>query len=251
MASRRLVQRSRQNEDSSPASRSRPQSNANSRQRHQDRQQPTPLPPYEPPSCPLSDEARIELNQIRITHDYAKYKQHLKTSKLNLINTTSDVFDRVSRKKATAEKETNKRRKTGEHDKSEEEIAAIRGAKDLEEQALEIRVKAEKALRELLDFDDEQAMNDQIMKDLITKIPPAPAPAARPAKRPRVGNEDDGSDNEDAAAEEDEEILEIPDVAGVSTLGLLKDGREDYKSTYSSKSMRQRFFTPSAVIYTI
>lgn len=242
MSSRRLVQRSRQNEESSPAPRARQQSsNAGARQRAPaGRPQPTPLPPYEPPSCPLSAEARRELDSLRVNHDYSKYKTHIKTCRVNLTNTTAEVFDRAVLRNEKAEKETVKRRRTGEKDKTQEEIEAIEAARTLENHAFEVRAKAEKATRELIDYEDEMAMNDEMMKDVIANIPPVVA-APRRITRPRERDENEGSDDNDGDQHGDEAIYQIPDVPGVSTLKLLRDRRREYEETYTSKGMRKRY----------
>ena len=187
----------------------------------------------------MSADARRELDNLRLNHNYQKYKLHLQTSKVNLTATTADAFDRLTLRKEKAEKETNKRRKTGEHEKSEEEIKAIEAMKALESQVLDVREKAEKAMRQLIDYEDELAMNDRVMKDVIANIPPTPAPER--VIQPRARIEREGSDEENVDEPEDEVIYKIPDVAGVSTLDLLEERRREYTNTYTSKSMKQRY----------
>lgn len=163
---------------------------------------------------------------------------HLKTCKANLTNTTAEVFDRVVLRDEKAMKETAKRRKTAKHEKTREEIEAIEAARSLEVHALEVRTKAEKAMRELIDYADEMAMNDSIMKDVIANIPPAPA--AEPVRRPRERNGGEDSGDEGEAAQGEEVRYQIPDVPGVSTINLLKDRKKEYEETYTAKDMRRR-----------
>lgn len=241
MATRRLIQRPRTNENSSPAQRSRQQSSVASRS-HAD--QAAPLPRYEPPSCPLSATARQELSHLNVNYDYTKYAKIIETCKRALSANIADAYDRVRAKQEAAEVQTNRRRKQGGNDneKTEEEIAAIQKAKDLEAEVLELRTRAEKAVRELVDFEDELNMNDSIMKEVIEEIPPrqTQVPPPNPSAAARNSN-GDGDSDDDNAAKEREFVQQVPDEAGVSTLDILKRRREDYLESYASKSMRTRY----------
>lgn len=244
MATRRLVQRSRQNEDSSPAPRSRQQPTNSDRQRPG---QQTPLPPYEAPSCPLNAKARRELEQLSINYDYGKYTLTLKGCKTNLITTTADVFERAKLKRDDAAKHTARRRKAGgnENEKTEQEIEALKGADVLEEKAQEIRRLAEKAIRDVIDLEDELAMNETLLKDAINKIPPPPEPQRVQNPRARERGDDEGEDDEVSEAQE-EVVYEVPDVAGVSAMELLSQERQAYLENYQAKSLRQRYITSSS-----
>jgi E3 SUMO-protein ligase NSE2 len=236
MSTRRLVQRSRQHDESSPAPRSHQrESQAGPRQRGAAPRQLTPLPPYEPPSCPLTTTARNELDQLRLNHDYTKYQMHLKTGKVNLTNATADAHDRLRLRRQLVEKEANKRRKDGGVEKTEAELEAEQRADALEAKVVHLTEKAEKAMREMIDYGDELAMNDTIMKDISENIPPVPA--SQPVRRRQRLGDDDDDENE---GPEEEVWEEVPDVPGVSTIDLLNQAKEDYAANYTSKSMRAR-----------
>lgn len=236
MSTRRLVQRSRPNEDPSPAPRSRPR-NSQAASGHREAAPLAQLPPYEPPNCPLTAAARRELDDLRVNHDYNKYSRHLQSAKSNLTNTAADAHDRLRLRRENVERQSEKRRRTGSNEKSQAEIEAEELADTLEVKVMEIATKAEIAMREMIDYGDELAMNDNIMKDVSDNIPHPPAP--RPIRRQR--RQDDSDDeNGNPAAEEDEVRMEMPDVSGVSTIDLLKQAKEGYQNQYATRSMQAR-----------
>ena len=234
MRSRKLVQRSRPYEDSSPAP-----------SRHNQRQSQVParqreaaaLPPNQAPSCPLSATARRELDDLRVRHDYSKYSRHLDIAKANLPVVIADTYDRLRARTEQAEKEAAKRQKDGSQEKTEAEIDAEERANALEVKITELTEKAEKAMRDIVDYKDELAMRDTIMKDVSLSIPPAPAPQpVRMRQRQADGEEDEASDGE----AEVEGVLELSETSGVSTVELLKEANAEYARKYASKSMRER-----------
>lgn len=235
MATRRLMQGRRGPEESPQTPRVRQQSSNANRPRAT---QATALPPYEPPSCPLTAQARQQLSQLSVDYDYSKYKKSLENCKLALIANTADSFDRVNIKQAVAEQHTQRRRKAGGNDdeQTEEEIEAVKAAQDLETRVLELQAKAEKAFRELVDFEDEWHMNEVMMKEVITKIPDPPAQRQRQNARANADSDDEGEADED----EIDHSVQVADVPGVSTIDLWKERRQEYLDGYNSKSMLQR-----------
>ena len=224
MSSRRqLVSRARHNEASSPAQRSRNRNSDAGTVR-----EPTALPPYEPPSCPLSASATRALGDIRLNHDYSKYKRHLDASVDAITNAAGDSNERLTIRRSRVKKNAEKRRNQGTEDEEktpkEEEDELM--ASQLEKKVGDLTSQAEKALRDLMDYRDELAMQDTIMREIGESI--AAAPAEQPSSRGQ-NNADEDEDDTPAAA---------PPI--LSAVELLKKAKQDYSATYASKSMRDR-----------
>jgi glutaredoxin-related protein len=240
MATRRLMQGRRGNEDSPQITRARQQSAVIPRPRGT--QASVTLPPYEAPSCPLTMEARQQLSQLNVNYDYTKYRKHIENCRLALTGNIADSFDRVNEKNAVAERQSERRRRAGgnEDEQTEEELEAIKAAKDLETRVLELQAKAEKAFRDLVDYEDELQMNEVMMQDVITKIPDAPA---RPRQSQNAQANADSDDEDGPGEDAVDHSVQVPDVPGVSTIDLWKERRQEYSDKYNSKTMQQRYVT--------
>lgn len=229
MSSRRLVNRGRTNENSSPAQRSR-------HREPEAAHEPTPLPPYEPPSCALTPSAKRALDNLRANHDYSKYKRHLDGSIKALTNSVGDSNERLRFRKEVLEKAKERRARAG--DEGEGKTEAEEACRGMESNVATLTRKAEQALRELIDYGDELAMKDTIMGEVSENVAAAPPP--RPARRQRRqgSHEDENGENEEAVEEdEDPEV----DESIVSAVELLKKAQEEYAAEYAAKSMRARY----------
>ena len=222
-----MVSRSRQNEQSSPAQQSR-------------QRETTSLPPYQAPSCPLTAKAKRELDNLRVNQDTSKYKKHIAAAIKVLTDAAFVSNDRLSSRKAEVAKLADKRRNQGidESEKSKEDIEAEQYADNLEKKVTAITSKAEKALRELIDYGDELSMQDTILKEVVDNIPSPPAnPISfgrpRRSRGEKHGEEDEEGEVDVEAPSTDPEIL--------SALELLQKAKEAYAINYASKSMRQRY----------
>lgn len=224
---RQLVSRSRLSETSSPAQRRR-------RDEESEDVQPTPLPPYEPPSCPLSVSQKHALDSLRLNYDDAKYKKHLAVSKKNVTNAIGESNDRLTAHKAKVRRTEERVRQQG-REKTGAEIEEEQYTKSMEKKVADLTARGEKAMRDLIDYSDELAMQDSIMTEVSENIAAAPAPRPTAGMQRRSGSED-GEENEEINA------VEAPaaDVAVLSPVELLKKAKEDYITTYTSKSMRDR-----------
>jgi hypothetical protein len=132
-------------------------------------------------------------------------------------------------------------RNIADDEKPENHVEQEHYTDDLELKVSDLTTKAEKALRDLIDYRDELAMQDAIMKEVGENI--AAAPTAQPAQlagRRRLrelqadgeeGDEQEPQDENDAPAA-DENIL--------SAIELLKKAKEEHTARYTSKTMRAR-----------
>jgi E3 SUMO-protein ligase NSE2 len=228
---RRLVQRGRQHEGSSPAQRNRHQ-----RRDAEVHNGPTPLPPYEPPACPLTANAQEEIEKIQTRHASSKYQKHLKCAIDAITTATADNNERLATHKAQVQRDTEKRRNNNipDDEKPERHIQEEAYTNGLERQVSDLTRKAEKALRDLIDYGDELVMKDSIMKEVSENLAAAPV-ARHGAGRRRRGSEAQGDEEEaydENAPAADENIL--------SAVELLKEAKEEYTRKYTSKSMMDR-----------
>jgi hypothetical protein len=208
----------------------------------------TTLPPYEPPTCPLTTSGKRALDELRLNHDYSRYKKHLDTAILNVTNCTAESNDRLHTRKKQAKSYAEKRQQASSQseEKKEAEEAALERARDLEKKVGNLTTKAEKALRDLIDYGDELAQQEDILKSVGEYIAAAPAPTPRAAGRQRqrrLRDEDDDEDEDYAnknmnVGEEEQGPASDPSI--LSPFELLKNAKDEYASSYSSKSMKTR-----------
>lgn len=129
--------------------------------------------------------------------------------------------------------EKRKRQEDGEEPTVEyKELVAY--VPSLERQVDKYTKDAEKALRDLIDYGDELAMQDTILRDVVENV--TAAAAAQPIRRQRRRR---GADDEDDA-EASEEEAPADDVEVLSTVELLKTAKDDYTTKYGARTMRAR-----------
>lgn len=224
------------NDAASPAPRRQQQRPSETPARQTARQ--TELPPYEPPVCALSAEAQQALDTLSNTYDYSKYRRHLDSAKAVVRNAAAESNDRLVTRQEAFPRAVERRRKEGvaDEDKPEAEVNDERCLNSFKRNNDIFTVQAEEAMRELIDYSDELAMQSAIMKDVVREITSAPAPRrAAPRRRRR----DVGSDDEDQ--EEDEVEPPAADAEQMSALELLRQAKEDRAAKYASQSKRSRY----------
>jgi hypothetical protein len=206
---------------------------------------PTVLPPYQPPSCHLSAKGRRDLEAIATNHDYRKFDDHLKTAVAAITNYTADSIERIEKRRIAVQRMAAKRQngEGDEHAKSEAQQRYEDHIAQIEAQVIEFSVEAEKAMRDLIDRQEELAQRPNIFRDLNAKlantpVPPPPA-RSRPGRRQRSTS---GSDEDFEAQDEDYAQQAEPLSASiVSPTELLNKARADYTAAWTSKTKRARY----------
>jgi hypothetical protein len=222
---RHLVQRNR-NSEAPSASRSQHRgSEASARQ-------PNTLPPYEPPTCPLSEDARRKIENLRVENSSLKYKNHISVAIKALQNATPECHERVYGRREHLNRLAAKQKKQDNEgtEISKEYHDAEQYLSMLQRQVDKHTREAEKALRDLIDYGDELAMRDTIMKEIVEEITAAAAVQPHLRRRRRRDDDEDG----------EEEDAPVDNVEVVSTVELLKNAKEEYASNYAAKTMRAR-----------
>lgn len=225
---RHLVSRSRQNDSSTPATSRRDRdSEAPTRQA-----QPLTLPPYEPPTCPLSLSAKRKIDELRTQQNLAKYEKHLKGSIQAVSDSAAACQERLSARKEHLEQQAARRKRHGiaDDEKPQEHVEVEKYYKILANKVKGVVRESDKAVRELIDLVDEAKMQDGILREVEENIPVASA--IRPAGR-RRGEDDEEENEEPEAPAEDPEIL--------SAVELVKKAKADYNAKYRGKSLLQRY----------
>lgn len=230
MSSRKhLVSRSRLSQNSSPAQR-RPRDEDN------ESSTPSPLPPYEPPSFPLTANQKHALDNLRVKYDGAAYKKHLDASKKNVINAIGEANDRLTVHRMKAQRTEEKLRQQ-EREKTEGEVEEERYTHTMNKKVTDLTSKGEAAMRDLIDYTDELVMRDTIMTEVSENIIDVPVPRVAPRRRRRQSSGDSDVDEENIAEEEGDLA---PEVTIVSPVDMLKKAKDNYQTSYNSKSMSDR-----------
>jgi hypothetical protein len=149
----------------------------------------------------------------------------------------ADNNDRLAMHQTAVQRhaESRKSKDIPDDQKPEHHVEEEKYTNGLERQVSDLTAKAEKALRELIDYGDELTMHDSIMREVSENL--ATAPVARPAARRRQRGSDDEAEDEEEPQDENapadnENIL--------SAVELLKEAKEEHTRKYTAKSMRAR-----------
>ncbi|KAF4990331.1 hypothetical protein FDECE_14419 [Fusarium decemcellulare] len=110
----------------------------------------TALPEYEPPSCPLSDAARRDIDSLSNTRTTAVYQQQLNDSVRLLGFSVGDLHERLREQRERVAAQRAKREEKGT-EKSPEEERLEKHLADLEARVNALTDSSEKAIRDLID----------------------------------------------------------------------------------------------------
>ncbi|KAL3421848.1 chromosomal organization and DNA repair protein [Phlyctema vagabunda] len=201
----------------------------------------TPLPDYQAPSCPLNAKAKRDLEELYSNRSTEKYKKHLQAAKQSVTASAVEPNDRLHERQERLKQYAEKRRQPGREneDKTDAEMEEQEYTEDLEKKVEALTTKAEKALRELIDYSDELAAQDDVIRRVNQQIPMYDPQASAEARRRRRARAN-GSDAED---DEDAEESSAEDTQVLSAVEILKQLQEEHSTTYSEKTMREKYAT--------
>lgn len=168
-----------------------------------------------------------------MNYDDAAYKKHIEASKKNITSAIGESNDRLTAHRAKVRKTEEKAHQQG-RDKTEAEIEEERYTQIMNKKVTDLTARGEKAMRDLIDYSDELAMQDSIMTEVSENICAAPAHRPTAGTRRRGGDED--GDEENLAGEP-----LASDATILSPVELLKKAKEDYTASYTTKSMTERY----------
>lgn len=174
------------------------------------------LPPYEPPTCPLSDDHKRQLNDFCTGRLNDTYEKQIAQSAKLLSQSVYGINERVTNRKKTAAQNAEraaKRKHGGDDGEGDDEAAAAAEraegeVRELEDEVLDLATQIEEAMRQALDM--QATLEDE--KSTLRELPELVT-----ARQQSVVEQA----QQDREAEEDE--AEPPEVPGVPTLDLLRE----------------------------
>ncbi|KAM6534948.1 hypothetical protein FALCPG4_004565 [Fusarium falciforme] len=190
----------------------------------------TALPEYQPPSCPLSDAARRDLNDLSHARTTVVYQQQLGDSVGLLGSSIGDLHEQLREQRDRLESLRAKRQEKGNERTPDEERLETHVA-DLETRVNSLTDSFEEAIRVVIDYKAELEDEGLIITDLYNAAAADVAQSQRPPRR--------GDDAE--AAEESDNDVDSKDLAAPSILERFKDMRAKKKADYTAMDMHQRY----------
>ncbi|EOO01806.1 putative chromosomal organization and dna repair protein [Phaeoacremonium minimum UCRPA7] len=198
---------------------------------------PTPLPPYEPPSCPLNDAGKRALAELANSRDTKKYETHVNRSIDLLRGSVGAINDRLQIRRNHAQRLAEKIQEGGgSSDRADELAQAQQLAVEIGEEVDGLTARSETAMREVIDLkvalEDERA----VVQDLQGQVTEHQESASHHRQR---GEAEEGED-------EDEEMVDA--APPVPILDLLKTGREAKAAEYNKLGMYEKYATQNDYI---
>jgi hypothetical protein len=221
------------------------------------------LPPYEPPSCPLTEQAKRQLaalTDIPVTN----YRKNIAVALKNITNATTESNDRLVSARGELERIRERKERlqqrsssqvasaTGEGEDGEQggddlmrqiqaaeerEAKAVERVKKMEERVERLTDEAEKAMRELVDYGKELDARENLIRG-VAQTAAAQVPT-QPERRRRARQID--SDDENAEQEPEDEEPEVDMSTVLSATEILQQARQKYQAEYEERSMRARY----------
>lgn len=199
--------------------------------------EPTPLPPYQPPSNPLTPDFQRALNDLPRTHRLEGLKKHLHQATQSLTTVAGDVNDRYYKKL-----EAYRKHKARRQDKNEEEDdeASERALEEMREVVDKMTSSLEESVRKAIDAKAAVEGIEVALREVGANISsgggavvPTQSTLGASQFRQRKRQRDAGSESEDSDGQQDSNPAH--------PLGLLKRKMTEYNSSYQNISMRNKF----------
>lgn len=197
------------------------------------------LPPYQPPTHPLTPAAQRSLQALRETHSLRKLKAHIAAANGAVTEMAGAINDQLIQGEAQMRRRRARREKEGlgmEEDEHEEKLQEMR--REVEEMTGEM----EASTRKLIDIETRVFGMEEVLKELAhNAIAGGAASSGRPQapqgrRRRRVN---DGSDENLS-----DEYMEASDEEGegnyAGALQSFRRGLRKRKTDYENQSQRQK-----------
>ncbi|OTA98639.1 hypothetical protein M426DRAFT_325797 [Hypoxylon sp. CI-4A] len=186
-----------------------------------DDDEPASLPPYEPLSTPLNDQAVRALNQLSSNKDTRKYEEQLKKSIDLLSNSVRDLNDKYAERKESLKRLQEKRGPDGE--KTERERAEEKAVLALQSEVPRLTDECDQAVRSVVDLRVELEDGNAALRETAQKV-------ETEAQTQRQRRRDE---------EEDDENMEDLEITG--PIGLLQDAMGKAAAVHVSKSLYEKY----------
>ncbi|KAI1437096.1 hypothetical protein GGR50DRAFT_140750 [Xylaria sp. CBS 124048] len=208
------------------------------------KRRPARLPEYEPPSCPLNNDARKALTELSKNTDARKYEEQLKQSTSLLTNSVRDINDRYVKKKEELNRLRKQQRNQGDENGENDEANK---RQKIEEEALtrlreavpSLTTQCDAAVREVIDLRIELEDGRQAVKDVILNAQYESASNANKTQEQLEGGEMD-EDGDPIMRKSHREIL--------GPLHMWRNEKEKAAADYASRSLQERYATDNDYI---
>ncbi|RKF83398.1 putative transcription factor c2h2 [Golovinomyces cichoracearum] len=186
---------------------------------------------YSPPHFSLSVGAKRKIEELYLHHDFTKYKKHIKDATNLITKATYECNDRFWQRNQKFQA-LNERMRTSENVDEKLKIrfeTENKYTQDLGKKVECITAKAEKALRDLIDFGDELSIQSNILHKVAEKAAEKEI-SSHTSRRQSSQNE--------VNSIQDENGTERPVLRGID---IFKTEKRDYKTKYESKGLKERY----------
>ncbi|ROT36281.1 hypothetical protein SODALDRAFT_335365 [Sodiomyces alkalinus F11] len=204
----------------------------------------TDLPPYEPLSCALSDDAKRALHSLANSRDTRRYEEHIKKSIGLLGKNVAALNDRLGDRQAELRALSQKRAERGGN-KSDREKKMEHSLSTLSRKVADLTTQSEQAVRDLIDRQAALQDDKAAAADMVRHFDGLPSRPVRRARRSghHAADRRDGEEEEEqaaaaAAAEDEREELPPPDRP---VFDVLEAKRRAKAAEYASMTAHQRY----------
>lgn len=196
------------------------------------------LPPYEPPSCALDENAKRALAEISTNRDLTrKYESHLKQSASLLRDSVGSINDRLYERREEVQALAARRLEKQQDTKSHQEERAEQAGVKLEADVPDLTKEIEAAVREIIDYrcelDDENAAISSMLDHIRSVQSLQENQESRRTRRAAAA--------EDAADGDDVTMHEAQDVPLLSAAELLRTAKKTKVAEYNKLSAYEKY----------
>ncbi|KAL4724133.1 hypothetical protein ACLX1H_008742 [Fusarium chlamydosporum] len=182
----------------------------------------TVLPEYEPPACPLTNDASRKLNDLSNTRSTAVYQQQVSESIRLLGFSVSDIHERLRTQRENLASQKARRQEKGTA-KTEDEQRLEAHLAEFEERVNDLTETSEKAVRDLIDRRAELEDESGILSELCD-----------------IANAEAQQQRQDQE-QQDEEDDQKGQAAASSAIKIFRELREKKEAEYKSMPAHQRY----------
>lgn len=198
---------------------------------------PTPLPPYQPPSNPLTPDFQRALNELPRTHRLDGLKKHLHQATQSLTTVAGDVNDRYYKKLEAYRKH---KARGQEKNEGEDDEAGELALEEMRVTVDKMTSNLEESVRKTIDAKAAVEGIEVALREVSANISsgggavvPTQSTLGASQFRPRKRQRDAGSESEDSDG--------LQDSNPAHPSGLLKRKMTEYNSNYQNISLRNKF----------
>lgn len=203
-------------------------------------QGPTPLPAYQPPSCPLNDAAQRSLLALSQTRDVNRLKDHIRRGHETLQDSATEINERLQSKLAQQERADARRAESGREEDAESRALV----EEMKQKVEELTRNMEAGVRTMIDAQATIEAVEKALGEVHHAIVDGggaahPTQSTLGASQHRSQNRRRPANSEDEGNGEEENEESIQPVVG--PLDLLKRKMAEHEAQYGQLALRARY----------